>query len=192
MTTLRVLLVDMRSQCSCRLAQALEAADFDVVGVVDRANELRDRVGVSVPDAVIVDTEMLGRDTFELLVRLGKPYATPVIVFTDTMEADVPLDAARMGITAYAVETLASTALRSLVEVAIAHFRSNTLLRNELIKARRSLESRRRIDRAKCRLMERYGIGEKPAYQRLRKLAMDRRMNLDELAREILSTGSND
>ncbi|RFA30838.1 response regulator [Alkalilimnicola ehrlichii] len=188
----RVLIVDTRPQRSRKLEQSLREAGFEVVAVIDGEDALHDKVCELAPDAVVVDTDSPGRDTLEHLASLGQRYPKPMIMLSESVDPELTLDAARAGVTAYAVETLSAPVVRSLVDVAIAHFRSHALLRTELVKVQRSLESRKLIDRAKCRLMERYGIGEEAAYQRLRKLAMDRRLNLNDLAREILSTGAVD
>lgn len=188
----RVLIVDARPRRSRHLERALRDAGFEVVAVVGASADLHDRVQILAPDAVVVDAELPGRDTLEHLASLGKRYPKPMIMLSESIEPELTLEAARAGVTAYAVEALSAAALRSLVDVAIAHFRSYALLRSELAKTQRSLESRKLIDRAKCRLMERYGVGEEAAYKRMRKLAMDRRMNLDDMAREILRMGAID
>ncbi|MEX0607591.1 MAG: ANTAR domain-containing protein, partial [Halofilum sp. (in: g-proteobacteria)] len=62
-------------------------------------------------------------------------------------------------------------------------------LPNELKRTQQTLAERKAVDRAKCLLMERHGVGEEAAYGRLRKIAMDRRLSLSAVARELLDDG---
>lgn len=170
-----------------RLQSALERAGYEVISALDARADLDTSVRRLEPDAILVDTEVAGRDALEHLASLGRRYPKPMIVLSDHVAPELTLAAAQAGVTAYAVEDLAGASLGSLVDMAIAHFQAHNALREQLIKAQQSLETRKLVDRAKCRLMERRGIGEEAAYRRLRKMAMDRRMSLTALARELLS-----
>ena len=52
--------------------------------------------------------------------------------------------------------------------------------------ARHQLADRKIVERAKGMLMKHHGIGEDAAYQRLRSMAMNKKMKLAELAQRIL------
>lgn len=184
----RVLIVDARSARSERLAGALAEAGFDVVATVDEGEDLYERVEALEPDAVIVDSALPSRDTLEHVGQLGQRYPKPMIMLSEDGNRELTEAAARAGVSAYVVEGVAPGLVRSLVDVAIAHYRAHRALRSELSRAQRSLEQRKAIDRAKCLLMERQGIGEQAAYLRLRKMAMDRRLSLLEVARELLQS----
>ena len=184
----RVLIVDAKPHRSQELERALREAGFEVLMAVDGRDDLYARVRDLAPDAIIVDTDLPSRDTLEGLAYVGKKYPKPMIMLAHDTDPSLTVAAARAGVTAYAVEELSPATLRSLVDVAIAHFSAHEALRSELAKARNTLESRKLVDRAKCQLMERKGIGEEAAYQYLRKAAMDRRISLTDLARELLDT----
>jgi response regulator NasT len=56
----------------------------------------------------------------------------------------------------------------------------------ELADARTELQDRKTIDRAKGLLMQRQGLSEQAAYEKLRKTAMDKGLKLGEVARRML------
>lgn len=60
-------------------------------------------------------------------------------------------------------------------------------LEAELARARRQLEDRKLVDRAKGKLMDGYSLREAAAYRTLQLLAMQRRLSLGEVARRVLA-----
>lgn len=182
----RVLIVDAKRDRSQQLEAALREAGFDVLMTVDEGDDLYERVEALEPDAVIVDAALPSRDTLEHMGQIGRRYPKPMIMFAENELPDMTRNAARAGVSAYVVDGVAPSLIRSLVDVAISHFRTHHALRSELTRTQQTLEQRKAIDRAKCLIMERQGLGEAAAYERLRKMAMDRRMSLFEIARELL------
>ena len=71
--------------------------------------------------------------------------------------------------------------------VAIARFRQDQALRDELDKAKSGLKDRKLIDRAKGILMSERGLTEDQAYQALRKLAMEQNRRLVEVAEGVIT-----
>ncbi|MEX1082072.1 MAG: ANTAR domain-containing protein [Halofilum sp. (in: g-proteobacteria)] len=185
----RVLIVDAKPARSQRLESALREAGFDVLMTVDETDDLSARMEAQEPDAVIVDADLPSRDTLENLGQLGRRYPKPVIMLAENEVPDMARDAARAGVSAYVVDGVAPSVIRSLVDVAIGHFQAHHQLRNELKRTQQTLAERKAVDRAKCLLMERHGVGEEAAYGRLRKIAMDRRLSLSAVARELLDDG---
>jgi response regulator NasT len=70
--------------------------------------------------------------------------------------------------------------------VALKRFRREQKLRDELSDTRRQLADRKLIERAKGVLMARNKLTEDEAYQRLRSMAMNKKLKLAEVAQRIL------
>ncbi len=185
--TLRVLIVDAGQAQPERLQDALAEAGFTVLARVGADADLYGAMEDLRPDAVIVDAELPTRDTLEHLAQLGRRYPKPMIMLSGAADAELTAEAARAGVSAYVVEGLAPATVQSLVHVAIAHYQAQRALKTELNRTQQTLAQRRAIDRAKCLLMERLSVGEQAAYERLRKMAMDRRLSLHEVAVELVS-----
>ena len=81
---------------------------------------------------------------------------------------------------------MAPERVKPVLEVAMARFRFEESLRQELADARSQLHERKLIERAKGLMMTRQGITEKAAYARLRRGAMDRKLRLAELAQRVI------
>lgn len=185
--TARVLIVDTRPARSHRLEQALTDAGFEVVMTVGRDDQLHDVLDRLQPDAVIIDAELPGRDTLEYLGHLGRRYPRPIIMLTDQEPPELTRQAAEAGVSAYVVDTVQPALVRSMINVAISSFEQHSALKNELNRTRETMQQRRLVDRAKTLIMERRSMSEREAYQYLRKLAMDRRMSMHELAHDVLA-----
>jgi response regulator NasT len=90
------------------------------------------------------------------------------------------------GVCAYIVEGLAPQRIRPILQVAMARFKHEQSLRAELQDARDELKDRKTIDRAKGILMQRQALSEKQAYDRLRKLAMDKGLKMVQIAQRMI------
>lgn len=68
----------------------------------------------------------------------------------------------------------------------MARFEHEQELRDELAQAKTELQDRKLIDRAKGLLMQRQGISEQDAYEKLRKTAMDKNLKMVDVAQRML------
>ena len=69
----------------------------------------------------------------------------------------------------------------------MATFQSFRQLRGELAQAKQDLNQHKRIDRAKHVLIEEKGMTEEQAHKALRKLSMDRKRKLIDVADDIIA-----
>ena len=90
------------------------------------------------------------------------------------------------GVSAYIVAGLAPQRIRPILDVAMARFQHEQALRAELADAKSELKDRKVIDRAKGLLMQRQGLTEQAAYEKLRKTAMDKGLKLVDVAQRML------
>ena len=74
----------------------------------------------------------------------------------------------------------------TVLNVALALFRQEEKLRAELLDTRHKLLERKVIERAKGLLMTHQGLTEEQAYQRLRGMAMNKKLKLADIAQRIL------
>jgi len=185
----RVLIIDAQSERTEQLAQALGAAGFELAGVVSESGDIYGAVQSLQPDAILIDADSPSRDTLEGLAVLGQRFPRPILMLSESADTELVRDAARMGISTYAVDGISPTLVRSLVEVNMAHFQTQRSLAGELQEAQQALQDRRVIDKAKYRLVREMQMSEEDAYHQLRRMAMQRGMKLVELARLLAERG---
>ncbi len=184
---MRVMLVDDDQSRLTMLHRALSDDGHEVVARLAADADLLDAVKRHAPEIVLIDVDAPTRDTLESLSQVTRDVPRPVVMFAAHSDADTTRRALRAGVSAYVVDGLVPSRLRSVIEVAIARFHEHRALVEELHDAKSRLADRRDIDRAKGLLMSRRGIGEDAAYEQLRKLAMDRNIRIGEAARVLIA-----
>ena len=183
---LTVMLVDDEPGRAALLEQALIDAGFVVLARLSPAENLVERVSELQPDVTIIDIESPSRDTLEDMATLNRDNPHPIVMFTAEDNIDTMRIAMRNGVSAYIVDGLEVSRVKSIVDVAIARFREFHALKTELERARCELEDRKLLDRAKGLLMAHRGLSEPEAYNAIRKLAMDRSQRMVDVARNII------
>lgn len=126
-------------------------------------------------------------DLLEVLQHISETYRVPSVVFEDSADSAEAKRAVRAGASAYIVDGLSTSRVRSIVEVAMERFRLTDTLHQELQRSKEDLAARKTIERAKGLLMERRGLSEQEAYNALRKTAMGQGKSIRDVAEAILS-----
>jgi len=185
--SLRVLLIDENRGRLALLEQALSDAGYLVIAKINTGEDLAAQVRQHAPDVIIVDLESPDRDTLEHMHTISREQPRPIVMFAEDEDSNTIHKAIKAGVSAYIVDGLSSNRVKPVMEVAITRFREYQALREELSRAKVSLEERKLLDRAKAMLIKNRGMSEEEAHQAIRKLAMDRGIKLAEAARNIIS-----
>jgi len=175
-----------QAERSRMLRIGLLEAHFNLVATLPADVFLSERLAQLQPDLIIVDTESEARDALEHVVVATRDARRPIVMFTNDDDTTHVKDAVAAGVCAYIVAGLAPQRIRPILDVAMARFAHEQALRAELADARTELQDRKTIDRAKGLLMQRQGLSEQAAYEKLRKTAMDKGLKLGEVARRML------
>ena len=184
---------DLRDRHALRLAErsrmlriGLLENNLNLVAVLPADAFLSERLAQLQPDLVIVDAESEARDALEHVVMATRDAPRPIVLFTNDEDTTHVRDAVAAGVCAYIVAGLSPQRIRPILDVALARFAHEQALRSELADAKSELKDRKTIDRAKGLLMQRQGLSEHSAYEKLRKTAMQKGLKLGEVARRML------
>ncbi len=159
---------------------------YDIVASLPADIFLPERIAQIQPDMIIIDSESDARDVLEHIVIATRDEPRPIVLFTDDQtpsSMDAAIDA---GVTAYIVAGLQAERVKPVLDVAMKRFNREQKLLDELSDTRRQLADRKLIERAKGVLMARNRLTEDEAYQRLRSMAMNKKLKLAEVAQRIL------
>ncbi len=159
---------------------------YNLVAVLPTDTFLAERIAQLEPDMIVVDAESAARDALEHVVVATRNQRRPIVMFTNDDDTSHVRDAVAAGVCAYVVSGLAPERIRPILDVALARFQHEEGLRRELADARSELQERKIIERAKGLLMQRQGLSEPQAYEKLRRSAMDRGLRLGEVAQRLL------
>ena len=171
---------------SRQLRIGLLAGGFNLIATLPADTFLRERLAQLQPDMIIVDAESDARDSLEHVVMATRGEQRPIVLFTNDEDTRHVREAVAAGVTAYIVAGLEPARIRPILDVAMARFQHEQGLRRELADVKTELQERKVIDRAKGLLMQRQGLSEQEAYQKLRKAAMDKGLRVAEVAQRML------
>jgi response regulator NasT len=163
---------------------------YNIVAVLPADTFLGERLAQLQPDMIIVDAESGARDSLEHVVMATRDARRPIVLFTNDNDTRHVRHAISSGVSAYIVAGLSPDRIRPILDVAMARFEHEQSLRQELAHAKTELQDRKVIDRAKGLMMQRQGLSEKVAYDRLRKAAMDKGLRLGEVAQRMLDAAN--
>jgi len=136
-------------------------------------------------DLAVIDAPRINVDVRAACRLLYETHALPVGVLVEQADMTALTDALAAGAASVQVAHDRRAALPALMITAYAQYRQRQGLLDELNAARLALSDRKAVDRAKGLIMEQLGCAEKDAYQRIRKLAMDRNMRIGEAAEHL-------
>jgi len=111
----------------------------------------------------------------------------PVVMFSEDQDSEIIQELVKAGVSAYITGDVATSRVRSIIEVALARFQEHQNLKRELADTKQKLSSQKVIEQAKIWLMENKHCSEKQAYHHIRKIAMDNSQKMEDVAKNILS-----
>lgn len=168
------------------LQAGLQQAGYDVIASLPGDMRLPERLLQLQPDLIIVDAESDARDVLEHIVLATRSAPRPIALFTEDGDQGRMAAAMEAGVTAYVVAGLQPERVKPVLDVAMARFKAEQKLRAELRDARTQLAERKIIERAKGLLMQRQRLSEDEAYQKMRRMAMERKLKLADVAKILL------
>jgi two-component system, response regulator / RNA-binding antiterminator len=184
---LRIMLVDDTTERAFYLSLVLGRLGYDVVAEVSDPHQLHDEVLRLSPDAIIVDTDSPSRDTLENLCAITESCPRPIVMFASDPARESIRRAVRAGVSAYVVDGLAPERITPILDTAVARFEAFQAMKNELDSVKTKLSERKIVEKAKGILMKGAKLTEDQAYRALRKQAMDRKLQIAEVARQVIA-----
>ena len=185
MKSLSILVADDESIIRLGVKQILEEAGHTVYTAEHGAAAIKQAESCR-PDLVLLDIKMPEMDGLEAARLLLEQKPVPIIFLTAYGEQALIERAARLQVMGYLVKPIKEAELLAMIEVAAARHEEHARARLAATELENEVASRRVIDRAKGLMMQRDGISELEAYQRLQQRARQERRTLLEAAEESI------
>lgn len=138
------------------------------------------------PDAIIMDVKMPVKDGIEAAEEISRVCPTPVVLLTASDDEATIRRAADAGVMAYLLKPVRGEEILPAVELAISRFSEFKMLRKENADLKNTIYARKLIEKAKGLLMEKEKLTENEAFARIRKISMDKRKSMTEIAEVII------
>ena len=183
---LRVIVADEHADALERMTAVAGSLGHDVIGHEISVSAVAHTVRAETPELAIVGLHRDEEHALELIQEIVDEKICPVIVQTDGTDPQFAAKAAACGIFAFA-SPLEADALQAAIEVAVRRFEEVDELSDQVENLEGALRRRAIVERAKGMLMERHGIDEREAFERLRERARASNRTVVEIAESVLA-----
>ncbi|MEW5008846.1 MAG: ANTAR domain-containing protein [Cycloclasticus sp.] len=183
----KILLFNTTADDLVDIQERLSATNYDIVVVTSDLSDVSRVSLAGTVDLVMAVTDKRFDQLFSCVQQINLHNPIPVVIFTYDDSRDVIQLAIKAGVSAYIVDGLQAKRVSSILDTARFRFNEQQSIKNELEKAKNTLNERKLIDRAKGILMQRSKITEDAAYKAMRKMAMDKNIKMANLAQSVIS-----
>ena len=184
---LRMMLFEEPPDASRPIGVMLTQLGHTIVGQLADASALEGEAQRLSPDAIVVVTDSPSRAQLEALAVITRSAPRPILLFAADPDRASIVAAVRAGASAYVVGAPSRAGLAPILDAALAGFEQLQAVRAEAEAAKAQLQERKLVERAKGILMKSRKLSEDDAYRAMRKQAMDRKLKLTEVARQIIA-----
>jgi AmiR/NasT family two-component response regulator len=183
----RVVVAEDEAIIRLDLVETLRSEGYDVVADTGRGDEAVALVAEHQPDLALLDVKMPGVDGLAAARAISAERRTAVVMLTAFSHRELIEEASDAGAMAYLVKPYNRADLVPAIETALARFREMRALESQVGELEDRLEARKRIDRAKGRLIDDHGLTEAEAFRWLQQQAMSARRTMAEVADDVLA-----
>jgi response regulator NasT len=181
---MRILIAEDESIIRMGLKSMLQEMGHEVFAAADGREALQLARHYE-PDMAILDIKMPKTDGLETAKTLARTQPMPILLLTAYSQQDLVERATELPIQGYLVKPIQPPELSAAIAVAKKRFAETQALEAENVRLEEQLETRKLVERAKGKLMER-GLSEEEAYRALQQHARTNRLSLREVAEAVL------
>ncbi|MDK2799550.1 MAG: two-component system, response regulator PdtaR [Clostridiales bacterium] len=169
------------------ISEILEEAGYDVVGKASDGFDAIELCRKFNPDVILMDVKMpLLNGLKATKVIKEEKLAKCVVLLTAYSGQEFVQQAKELKVMGYLVKPINEKILLPTIEVAISKSEEIEKMKEDIKKAEEKLEARKLIERAKGILIRKHGISEEDAYNKIRKLSMEKRCSMRNIANVII------
>jgi AmiR/NasT family two-component response regulator len=180
----RILAADEDEQALERTAGTLERLGHQVTATAIDLAQVTEAIAREDPELSVVVVHDDAEHALNLIEEITAFASGPVIALVAGEQPEFVRRAADRGIYA-AAQDADEHALQNAIEVAIRRHEEAMRLVEQVDRLESALERRALIERAKGILMERHGVSEREAFERLRSYARSRSLAVVDVARAV-------
>lgn len=183
----KILLVDDEPLLRMDIKDILEDRGYEIIGEACDGFEAVEMCKKYKPDLVIMDIDMPILDGIKAGKIINKEnIAGGILLLTSFDDKEYIEKAKSIGAYGYLVKPASEKSLIPTIEMCLSKVNEFEKMKNDLEKINSKLNERKLVERAKGILIREFKISEDEAYTRIRKLSMDKRTTMMEIAKMII------
>ena len=169
------------------ISEILIEEGYDVVGSASDGFDAIKLCKELNPDLVLMDIKMKMLDGLKASkILIDEGISSCIVMLTAYSTKELIEESKKIGVSGYVVKPVDEKNLIPAIEVALSKNRELEKMRKEIENTNNKLEERKYIERAKGILIDEKNITEEEAYQTIRKLSMDKRVSMMDIAKVII------
>jgi two-component system, response regulator / RNA-binding antiterminator len=184
---MRIAIVDESASRASIIEEGLAQLPGAELFVLTGRHGLLAKIEEIAPDVVLIDLGNPSRDVLEEYFAVSRVVARPIAMFVDESDEEAIGASIDAGVSAYVVDGLAASRIRSVLDLAVRRFNAFARLQSDLAEAQGKLAERETIDKAKRILMQSKGVTEPEAYAELRRKAMSSSRRIADIAEAVVT-----
>jgi response regulator NasT len=192
-TPVRVVIAEDEAIVRLDLKEILVSAGYEVVGETGRGDEAIKLATEMNPDLAILDVKMPGMTGIQAAREITRDARVAVIVLTAFSQRELIEEARDAGVAAYLVKPFRRDELLSAIDNVLASCRQEWAIDAEIetfgsdgSAAEDKIVTRKVVEEAKGKLIERAQMSEAEAFSFIQRTAMRTRARMREVARQII------
>ncbi|KOR87363.1 Fis family transcriptional regulator [Bacillus sp. FJAT-22058] len=183
----RILVVEDESIVLLDITIMLKDAGFDVVGHARNGEKAIELAHSLQPDLVLMDIKMPKMNGLKASDVISNTFQIPVLLLTAFSQREYIDEAKRANIVGYLVKPITEANLIPAVEIALLQAANTKKYQERNAQLDETLTNRKVIEKAKGIIMKRTNVTEEIAYNKLRRLSMDKQLSMETVARRIIA-----
>jgi two-component system, response regulator PdtaR len=140
------------------------------------------------PEVAVVDFFTSDRDLSGVVKKIWDKLGIPIIMIAESGDLEAVQKWGESVVSTILAKPVREDELMAALALSMVAKRRVDKLQEEVATLKESIESRKIVEKAKGRLMERDKLTEAEAFRSMQRLAMDRRISMRQLAEAILLT----
>lgn len=181
----RIIIADSQDKSRRILRDMLIRAGYLVQAEARNVPDLLRKVRNTLPDLVIIDSNLEGGSIMEVAGILEDDNLSTVLLLTGEFESR------SLGDFAHIPKPYTEDTLLSVIEVCLLYRNKVVSIQHEVNRLKENLHSRKTIEKAKGIIMTNINISEQEAYRMLQKESMNRGISMKDLARAVIAAEEN-
>jgi response regulator NasT len=142
------------------------------------------------PDVILLDIKMPGMDGLEAARKIMHERPTPIVMLTAFSQRELVNEAKDASVFGYLVKPVKEDLLDATLDLAVTRFKEWQKLQKEMQDLEKSLAARQVVEKAKFLLMEKQGLTEQQAFNKIHRTSRSRRVTMQQVAQEILDSAN--
>lgn len=186
----RIVIAEDQPIARMDITEILTEANYDVVGTVSDGFDAIEICRKLNPDLILMDIKMPlldGLKAAKLIIK--EELAGCVVLLTAYSTKEFIEEAINIGVMGYLVKPVTEEFLLPAIEVALSNTEELKRMKKNIRQIEEKLENRKLIERAKGLLMQNEGLSEEAAYKQIRRLSVDKRLSMANIAKLIIMGG---